>query len=1373
MIYKGENFLAFLGTYWNNVLFDNQTLKDLMDAVGTKTADLYLDLIETSLAPYLQTIPEYRKQNWIFIIFKGDDIIEKPGMVPEYDEWWVESEDITYAKYILDKILKPDVQLTYGTDYIVEDGYIKFKIDPSTVLNKKYDEEGNIYYYGWGYKGEYHNRDLLTLWGTLVNIFDFSIVNTKNFIYAAAYLSVNGLTIKGIKSILSAALGFPVVINSKETITDILKTGEKTVNNIVYEDYIIFTDKESYVVEGVKQGYLRQDINIGTTVEWGDVFVDIVKVYDSSWPLRSTTCGYYGESSVLVKLDSTISTDPRLREPDKRVVLPANINDNRIGLLDKIGADFTGRVVGPDQTPLDLDDVTAFLDNYADHIIIVTIPPEYIEKLISPIGLLMLNKPTWSYILFISPIDTTDTIEANDIVHIVGWEGHNEKIPEAGDDDWSEPGIKIGDKVYLVQTTRAYNYIPTGYFFPWGMKRGIPVKAEFVNPEKKPIFASDVTAVDNINIDKLTEASTIHVPSGIANLENVIGLNNSIVAVFSDLSTSGRIKTTFVQYFNLDNPNDYDEAPVTIDLTPYTISYPNQKRSAIFDVNVSPSIGRRIVSAIPVIVTISSSSIKLTLCLYSYNPTTLSASGTSIFIREWTSAPVSTKVKVDLAIRDNGEGCAAVYYSYNDGSDDYNEIRVVSFTVGSDSITADYVYSLSDYDQSGNDGDISIIYDMEYGSDSRYLIALSTLQGQLDLLSFSRNTGDVYGATSCGICNNYITSIKLLGRYRDYNAEITYVSGILILEDGTKCNFYLTYMDGDDCVLHFSSAYRPLTGEGPNTTDYKEFVGNIQNHIDLAFISRVFSYQATYTSYTAICDKNGNLYYYFKFNDNNYYPLFACYTSSDKMFYVIYKNNSDSTYYFKKAAVTDDKVYKISVPLSEFSTGKKYILKSAYIRDGIGYYPTINDGSLCSSKINTDDGIIDLEKIQTGKGNGIYSFIDIRKPTAPVNCYYAASASSILNNKIYSYGIGRHNGLLALPIAHRNGTAIYMDFIGATWNEHLGQANVSYIGDSYTTSTPPLPHVVNLTNNKYVSYFGIYTDSTHVNDGKYYGARVDVNDLSNITSYCSTSPNSNLVTYSIFQQACSSKDGNEVIVAKNDYTNRGNTIKLMRFTVNDTTPFLYNTYQSITINGANVDNISEIRIVYHPTRKKYGVLICERNNRILRFVELDENFSVLNNIYISNILLNMMSVSVPFIYGMAIVPNEAFDDYSIIFTSTNNHTYIYPKIIKYPSGGIDIGFTVTNLTVYDAKYDRATNSIAAVFRAGSTYYCLGARFLGDYTGGSSVNIATIIQQSSSDYGLLGDFIDNGYTLFMTEYAGLAPAVSNMFLQKINNQWDQY
>jgi hypothetical protein len=1370
MIYKGENFLAFLGTYWNNILFDNQTLKDLMDAAGTKTADLYLDLIEASLTPYLQKIPEYRKQNWIFIIFKGDDIIEKPGMVPEYNEWWVKSGDIAHIKYILDKILKPDIQLTYGTDYIIEDGYIKFKIDPSTILNKKYDEEGNVYYYGWGYKGEYYNRDLLTLWGTLVNVFDFSVVNTKNFIYAAAYLSVNGPTIKGIKSILSAALGFPVVINNKEVITDILKVGEKTVDGVVYEDYIIFTDKESYVVEEVKQGYLRQDISVGATVEWGDIFVDIVKVYDSSWPLRSTTCGYYGSgSSVTVKLDNTISTDPRLREPNREIVLPACINDDRIGLLDKIGADFTGRIVGPDSIPLDLDDVTAFLDNYADHIIIVTIPPEYIEKLISPISLLILNKPTWSYILFISPIDISDNIEVTDNIHITEWERHNEVLPES-EDDWSEGGIRIGDKVYLVQTTRTYNYIPTGYFFPWGMKRGIPVKAEFVNPEKKPIFASDVAVVDNINIDKLSDGITLYYP--VNDLENVVGLHSSVVGIFSEIS-GDTLSIIFAEYKHLkEGSGEYTEVRAQHTISDATITYPTTRRSAAFDVNPYQA-GRRVVSAVVANVTTSTSS-NLVLFLSSYDPLTSSAAGANhISIENWgLIAPDDITAKVDLSIQYDGSGCAAIYYSYTDGTQYYSKVALVFFTVQSSNIVINSVYHLSDYDGLGQIGDASIIFDKIYnnGTDPRYIVVLSTDLGQINALSFSAS-GSIYGTASYNLSDNNITTIKLLSKYCDLESDTTYASGILILEDGTKCNFYVTYPDGEDCIFYLSSAYRPLIGER-STNGYKEFIGDIKNHIDLVYTSRVFYSDSTYTSYVSIHDKNGNLYYYFKFNNNNnYYPLFACYTSSDKMFYVIYKDNSNNAYYFKKAAITDDKVYKISVPFSEFSSNKKYVLKSAYIRDGIGYYPTINDGSLCSSKINTDDGIVDLTKIQTGKDNGIYSFIDIRRPTAPTNCYFATNASSILNNKIYSYGIGRHNGLLVLPIAYRNGTYVYMDFIGTTWNEHLGQVRFTSIENSQSTDIPPLPHVVNLTNNKYVSYFGIY------NNGRYYGARVDVNDLSNIASNCSATPNSNIVTYSIFQQACSSKNGNEVIVAKNDYTARGETIKLLRFTVNDTTPFLYNTYQSVTIPGANIGGTSEIRIVYHPTRKKYGILIYEGSpTRILRFIEIDESFSILNSVAINNIYLMYSTPqppSPPYIWGMAIVPNEAFDDYSIIFNTTDGHTYLYPKIINYPSGRIDVGFTVTNLAVYDAKYNVATNSLTAMFKAGSTYFCLGARFLGDYMGGSSVNVATIIQQSSSDYGFLGDFIDNGYTLFMTKWGGSSPAVSNMFLQKINNQWDQY
>ena len=256
-----QNLLNVLGTFWSA----NHPNPDGPAAIVEGTAQLgrqqarFLEFAKNALAR--EQIELFRQDDWYWLTLSASNrTIAADG----WFEWAVPS-NFCFAAAMFDKMYDPAVVLMAGSDMVVENGVIRFREDPLTLLPTALEDNGDTTASCWLYGVQVDEQDVYEQYGYAVGLRATTSRQYKQLMNAVYDAIVATPTLREITLVLSAATGIPVGISDGEIVELVVTTTDRL---------IISTDKNIYIYAS---GALPT-VTVGDTINAGDTLTDALVV---------------------------------------------------------------------------------------------------------------------------------------------------------------------------------------------------------------------------------------------------------------------------------------------------------------------------------------------------------------------------------------------------------------------------------------------------------------------------------------------------------------------------------------------------------------------------------------------------------------------------------------------------------------------------------------------------------------------------------------------------------------------------------------------------------------------------------------------------------------------------------------------------------------------------------------------------------------------------------------------------------------------------------------------------------------------------------------------------------------------------------------
>ena len=242
---RRANLIALLGTHWNNVYRGQGVTESFLFARAQEEVQSYLDLVETVDSISRQSVPVFHRDNWYLLELKESDLNNAPFEYEadgkayddgvqygqqEGSQWstWTLPTDFAVAHLITNRILSPSVTYSQGLDFFIENGEIKFNVNPfsDTRIPKREVYKSAVVTDRtiglWVYRGEFDLAHIATHFGFIIDVIAASSEAYRDFVNAILDAFAQGTAAKHIDLALSALTGISVVIEAQEVVEHVL-----------------------------------------------------------------------------------------------------------------------------------------------------------------------------------------------------------------------------------------------------------------------------------------------------------------------------------------------------------------------------------------------------------------------------------------------------------------------------------------------------------------------------------------------------------------------------------------------------------------------------------------------------------------------------------------------------------------------------------------------------------------------------------------------------------------------------------------------------------------------------------------------------------------------------------------------------------------------------------------------------------------------------------------------------------------------------------------------------------------------------------------------------------------------------------------------
>jgi hypothetical protein len=252
---QGRLLLEQLGSFWVNIFEERDRVQAFLRASGNEQGQTYINTLEAIACVSRLTVPVFHTEDWHLIVisqkevaatasrYRSDDLVYGPqdGSVVERPAGFIQTfggqdkpgivqiklpPKLVALPFTLQNfVLYPTSVLVNGVDYEVDEGYLRLRNDifkdtrfPQRIV---YDSKGNVVDIEvgvWVYRGQFDLDYVYTHFGYAIGVQLKSSRFSKEVINALFDMYVQGPSMLGFESFLSALSGDPRVRNPVETV---------------------------------------------------------------------------------------------------------------------------------------------------------------------------------------------------------------------------------------------------------------------------------------------------------------------------------------------------------------------------------------------------------------------------------------------------------------------------------------------------------------------------------------------------------------------------------------------------------------------------------------------------------------------------------------------------------------------------------------------------------------------------------------------------------------------------------------------------------------------------------------------------------------------------------------------------------------------------------------------------------------------------------------------------------------------------------------------------------------------------------------------------------------------------------------------------
>jgi hypothetical protein len=338
-ITDGQYLYRSLGSFWTQIFQDKNALKGYTTGMAEELIQSYLRLVETVNQYSVKNIDILHTEKWLPLTIKKSEFNRVPfvfapsgavfGQQPLTDELYssqlfrfgrpkvgTSSHAYSFAPKIAlrevgvmaNRIISPSLTLLPGVDFRYEDGLLYFNAD---LFDNAYISKAKLLTAGgavstfqdadgravedefivlWLYTAKIDEDALYKNFGMLFDLKLPTSEDYKTLLTAIMNLAVEGPTVAAIRSICSALLGAPLIIESSEIVEDVY---------VLAEWRYIITDKNTYrlpsLLELDRAVRINNKLHTGQPLSAGVSVVDLAM--DSVWWQREISTGKVGFAS--------------------------------------------------------------------------------------------------------------------------------------------------------------------------------------------------------------------------------------------------------------------------------------------------------------------------------------------------------------------------------------------------------------------------------------------------------------------------------------------------------------------------------------------------------------------------------------------------------------------------------------------------------------------------------------------------------------------------------------------------------------------------------------------------------------------------------------------------------------------------------------------------------------------------------------------------------------------------------------------------------------------------------------------------------------------------------------------------------------------
>lgn len=291
---RADTILSFLGSLWATSYQGQHQVADVIRGKASLEKQTHLDLLELVASTSRFDVPLFHTDNWYLLRLSESDLNTGQSSLPRYVgdatygpggiaydtpvsqtlHVWDIDEDLVSVPMLLNRITEASLTLVEGTDYVVEDGAIKFRKNPfdNPRIAKRdvIDREGNTVDREvglWVYRGQFDYKTVYRQFGYVLQLNMQSDQNYKDLINAVMDALVEGSAVDHLEQAMSAVTGIPLVREDLEIVERVISESGR---NLVITDKHVYRFSTSATIT----------VEAGDTLNAGDPMSDGLLFYD-------------------------------------------------------------------------------------------------------------------------------------------------------------------------------------------------------------------------------------------------------------------------------------------------------------------------------------------------------------------------------------------------------------------------------------------------------------------------------------------------------------------------------------------------------------------------------------------------------------------------------------------------------------------------------------------------------------------------------------------------------------------------------------------------------------------------------------------------------------------------------------------------------------------------------------------------------------------------------------------------------------------------------------------------------------------------------------------------------------------------------------